>query len=190
MRNGASMNGCCRKRCAGYSLTEMLIATALVAVGAAVAMPMLRTTDPSRANVAATQLAQAVRFARSEAQRTRVPHGVRIDAATERAQLFRLDMSTVPPTRLFTVRHPGHHGLYLLDFSTDGATRGVQITAATLSFAGACSESRDLVFDARGWPLCSQPLNVELTSATVDLGSNTVNRRVSVAGVTARVVLQ
>jgi prepilin-type N-terminal cleavage/methylation domain-containing protein len=184
------MNECCRKRCTGYTLTEMLIATVLVVVAAAVAMPMLRTTDPHRVNAAATQLVQAVRYARSEAQRTRVPHGVRIDAATERAQLFRLDMSTVPPTRLFTVRHPWHHGLYLLDFSTDVTTRGVQITAATLTFAAACSELRDLVFDARGWPLCSQPLNVELTNGIVDVGSVTVNRRVSVAGVTGRVVLQ
>jgi hypothetical protein len=104
--------------------------------------------------------------------------------------LFRLDMSTMPPTRLFTVRHPGHHGLYVLDFPVDPATRGVQITAAALTFAATCSESRDLVFDARGWPLCSQPLNVELTGAAVDLGSGTVTRRVSVAGVTGRVVQQ
>jgi hypothetical protein len=66
----------------------------------------------------------------------------------------------------------------------------VQITAAALSFAAVCSEPRDLVFDARGWPLCSQPLNVELTSAAIDVGTGTVTRRVSVDGVTGRVVLQ
>jgi prepilin-type N-terminal cleavage/methylation domain-containing protein len=183
------MNSCRRQRCAGYTLTEMLIATALVAVAAAVAMPMMRAADPNRANLAATQLAQALRFARTEAQRTQVPHGVRIDAAAERAQLFRLDMSTVPPTRQFTIRHPAHHDLYVLDFPATAVTRGVQITAAALSFAAVCGEPRDFVFDARGWPRCSQPLNVELTSAAIDLGTATVTRRVSVDGVTGRVVL-
>lgn len=180
----------CLRRCAGYTLTEMLIATALLGAAAAVAVPMLGAPNPSRANLAGTQLVQALRFARSESQRTQIPHGVRIDAAVERAQLFRLDTSTMPPTRLFTVRHPGHHGLYLLDFPADPATRGVQITAAALSFAGVCSELRDIVFDARGWPLCSQPVSVELTSAAVDLGNGAVVRRVSVAGVTGRVVLE
>jgi prepilin-type N-terminal cleavage/methylation domain-containing protein len=184
------MNDRRRKRCAGYTLAEMLIATALVAAAAAVAIPMLRSADPNRANLAATQLAHALRFARSEAQRTQVPHGVRIDAATERAQLFRLDMSTVPPTRQFTIRHPVHHDLYVLDFPASAATRGMQITGATLSFAAVCSEPRDLVFDARGWPLCSQPLNVELTGAAIDVGTAMVTRRVNVAGVTGRVVLQ
>ena len=184
------MNGGCRKRCAGYSLTEMLIAAALLAATAAVAVPLLRAPAPSRVQLAGTQLAQAIRFARSEAQRTLVPHGVRIDAATERAQVFRLDMSTMPPTRLFTVRHPGHHNLYVLDFSTEAATQAVQITAAALTFAAACSESRDLVFDSLGWPRCSNPVTVELTSANVDLGNGATTRRVSVAGATGRVVLQ
>jgi len=184
------MDGHCRARFAGYTLTEMLIAVALLAAAAAVAVPMLRAPAPSRVQLAGTQLVQAIRFARSEARRTLVPHGVRIDTATERAQLFRLDMSTLPPTRLFTVRHPGHHDLYVLDFPAATATRGVQINAAALSFAAACSESRDLVFDARGWPLCSSPVSVELASADVDLGNGTTTRRVSVAGVTGRVVLQ
>lgn len=184
------MNGGCRNRCVGYTLTELLIVAALLAAAAAVAVPMLRAPTASRVQLAGTQLVQAIRFARSEAQRTLVPHGVRMDAATERAQVFRLDMSTMPPTRLFTVRHPAHHGLYILDFPAEAATRAVQITAAALTFAGACSEARDLVFDARGWPRCSNPLSVELTNANVDVGNGTATRRVNVAGVTGRVVLQ
>lgn len=179
-----------RHRCAGYTLTEMLIATALLAAAAAVAVPMLGAPNPGRASVAGTELVQALRFARSEAQRTQIPHGVRIDAATERAQLFRLDTATTPPTRLFTVRHPVHHGLYLLDFPADPATRGVQISAAALVFGGTCSDARDVAFDARGWPRCAQSPNIELTTATIDLGTGAVTRRVVLSGVTGRVVLQ
>ena len=177
-------------RRAGFTLTEMLIATALLAAAAAVAVPMLAAPNPSRVRLAGTELVQALRFARSEAQRTRVPHGVRIDAATERVQLFRLDTSTVPATRLFTVRHPLHHGLYVLDFPADPATRGVTIAAAALTFAGGCGEARDVVFDARGWPLCSNPLAVEVTNGTIDLALGTATRRVTVAGATGRAVLQ
>jgi prepilin-type N-terminal cleavage/methylation domain-containing protein len=184
------MIGRCVERCAGYTLVEMLIATALLASAAAVAVPMLVAPNPSRVRLAGTELVQAARFARSEAQRTRVPHGVRIDAAAERIQLFRLDTSTVPPTRLFTVRHPLHHGLYVLDLPVDAATRGVTIAAAGLTFSGTCGEARDVVFDQRGWPLCSNPLSVELTGATVDLSLGTASRRVTVAGVTGRVMLQ
>ncbi|HET8699158.1 MAG TPA: GspH/FimT family pseudopilin [Gammaproteobacteria bacterium] len=184
------MHGRSLARFAGFTLTEMLIAAALVAAAAAVAVPMLSAPSPSRVQLAGTELVQALRFARSEAQRTRVPHGVRIDAATERAQVFRLDMSTAPATRLFTVRHPLHHGLYVLDFPTDPATKGVTIATSTLTFAGACTETRDVIFDARGWPLCSNPSTVELTSGTVDLALGGVTRRVTVAGATGRVVLQ
>jgi prepilin-type N-terminal cleavage/methylation domain-containing protein len=184
------MRGRRHRKCAGYTLAEMLIAVTLVAAASAVVVPMLGAPSASRVELAATELAEALRFARSEAERTRVPHGVRIDAGTERAQVFRLDTGTTPATALFTVRHPIHHGWYTLDFANDRPTRGVAITAATLSFSAACGESRDVVFDARGWPVCSQPPAVELSSATIDLGSGSVTRRVVVEAVTGRVVLQ
>jgi type II secretory pathway pseudopilin PulG len=184
------MRGRRHGKSAGYTLAEMLIAVTLLAAASAVVVPMLGAPSASRVDLAATELAQALRFARSEAQRTRLPHGVRIDQGTERAQVFRLDTSTTPATPLFTVRHPIHHGWYVLDFAGDRPTRGVQITTAVLSFSAACGESRDVVFDARGWPFCSQPPTVELVGATIQLGNGSVTRRVVVEAVTGRVVLQ
>jgi prepilin-type N-terminal cleavage/methylation domain-containing protein len=184
------MRGRRHEKSAGYTLAEMLIAVTLLAAVAAVALPMLGSPNASRVELAAAELAEALRFARSEAERTRIPHGVRVDAGTERAQVFRLDTSTTPATPLFTVRQPIHHGSYVLDFPGDQATRGVQIATVTLSFGAPCGESRDIVFDARGWPFCSQPPTVELSSATIELGIGAATRRVVVEAVTGRVVLQ
>jgi len=175
---------------AGFTLTEMLIVVAALAALASVAVPLLLGPDPERVELAAVELVQALRFARSEAERTGVPHGVRIDAATEQVQLFRLDLSTMPPTHDFAIYHPVHRGLFVLDYSTDPQTSGVQITAATLTFTAACSELKDLVFDERGTPLCSNPVSVGLTAATINVGNGQTTRLVNVAGVTGRVVLQ
>lgn len=177
-------------RLAGFTLTEMLIVVAVLAALASAAVPLLSATDSQRVELAATQLVQALRFARSEAQHTSVPHGVRIDAAAETVQVFRLNTGVVPPVRDFMIHHPVHRGLFVLNYRTDHVTAGVEIAAVTSSFGAACSEFRDLVFDQRGTPLCSNPVTVGLTSATVDLSDGRTTRRVTVAGVTGRVVLQ
>ena len=131
------MNGRCRHRCAGYTLTEMLIAAALLAAAAAVAVPMLRAPTPSRVQLAGTQLVQAHPVSR--AVKLNAPKFLTACGSTpppSARSCFGSTLSTMPPTRLFTVRHPGHHGLYLLDFPAEAATRGVQITAAALVVRG------------------------------------------------------
>ncbi|HLF10428.1 MAG TPA: prepilin-type N-terminal cleavage/methylation domain-containing protein, partial [Gammaproteobacteria bacterium] len=55
---------------AGFTLTEMLIVVAALAALASVAVPLLLGPDPERVELAAVELVQALRFARSEAERT------------------------------------------------------------------------------------------------------------------------
>ncbi|MGH8496716.1 MAG: pilus assembly FimT family protein [Gammaproteobacteria bacterium] len=175
---------------AGFTLTEMLIAVAILSALAAVAVPMLSAPDPERVELAAAELIQALRFARSESERTRVPHGLRVDAATETVQLFRLDTSVAPPARDFTVYHPVHRGLFALNYGANPDTAGVEIESAILSFAAACSETRDIVFDDRGSPRCADPVHVAVTGAVISLGDGATTRQIDIAGVTGRVVLQ
>lgn len=174
---------------AGFTLVEFLIVAAILATFAALAVPALTAADPERADLAAAQLVQALRFARSEANRTGKHHGVRVDSAAERVQVFRLD-STSPVTRNFAVYHPVTRKQFLVDYAANRRTANVGVAAVTLNFASTCSEARDVVFDARGTPRCSDPVNVELTSATIDLAGPRVTRRVVVSGVTGRVALQ
>lgn len=175
---------------AGFTLTEMLVAVAVLAALAAVALPMLSTLEPRRVELAAAELVQALRFARSESERTRIPHGVRVDPATESARLFRLDTGSVPPVPDFTVHHPVHLGLYVLDFDGDPSTAGVAIDSVTVNFAAACGEPRDIAFDERGTPLCADPFGIEVTDGQIALREGAVVRQIDIAGVTGRVVLQ
>jgi prepilin-type N-terminal cleavage/methylation domain-containing protein len=175
---------------AGFTLTEMLIVAGVLAALAAAAVPIISAPDRDRVALAAEQVLQALSFARAEAERTGLPHGARIDTAAETVRLFRLDTTTTPPTREFVIRHPVHRGLFWLDFPSARLTRGVRVDAAALSFSGSCSDIRDVVFDARGWPRCADPTTVELTTAKSDIGKGRTTRRVSVAGVTGRVTVQ
>jgi prepilin-type N-terminal cleavage/methylation domain-containing protein len=183
------MSGGFAKR-AGFTLTEMLIVVGVLAALAAAAVPVISAPDRDRVELAAEQIRQALSFARSEAGRTGVPHGARIDAAAETVRVFRLNQSTTPPTREFVIRHPVHRGLFWLDFPNTRTTRGVRIDAAALSFSASCADARDVAFDARGWPRCADPGTAELTTASIDIGNGRTTRRVSIAGVTGRVTVQ
>ena len=55
-------------RRAGFTLTEMLVVVAILAAVAAVALPLLTAPDRERVELAAEQLVQALRYARSEAR--------------------------------------------------------------------------------------------------------------------------
>ena len=175
---------------AGFTLTEMLVVVALLAAFAAVAVPILSAPDPARVELAAAELVQALRFARSEAERTGTPHGLRVDAAVDTAQMFRVDTAAIPPARDFAVYHPVDRQLFVLDLAADPATANVEIAAAAFSFAGACAELRDIVFEASGTPSCADPVSSAVTSATVDLSDGRSQRRVAVAAVTGRVTVQ
>jgi prepilin-type N-terminal cleavage/methylation domain-containing protein len=175
---------------AGFTLAEMLVVVALLAAFAAVAVPILSAPDPARVELAAAELVQALRFARSESERTGMPHGLRVDAASDTVQMFRVDTAALPPARNFAVYHPVDRQLFVLDFAADPATANVEIAAVAFSFAAACAEARDIVFDPSGTPSCADPVSSAVTSATVDLSDGRSQRRVAVAAVTGRVTVQ
>ena len=54
----------------GYSLAELLIICAVLAIAATVALPSAQPVAEFRADAAASEIVQAVRFARQEAMRT------------------------------------------------------------------------------------------------------------------------
>ncbi|CAN5167310.1 hypothetical protein BH24PSE2_BH24PSE2_14530 [soil metagenome] len=174
----------------GFTLTEMLVVVAVLAALTAVALPNLAAPDSERVELAAAELVQALRFARSEAERTRIPHGLRIDAATETVRLFRVDRGASPPTRDFSVRHPVHKGLFVLDYRSEPRMPGVGIDSAALSFASPCSNPIDLAFDEHGIPYCVDAAGAALTEAVVELGNGRTVRQVVVAGITGRVTLR
>ena len=74
----------------GFSLMELAVVVAILGIVAAVAMPNLAATDVQIVELAAAGVADAIRFARSEAIRSGTPHGVNTDAAGNRIRVYSL----------------------------------------------------------------------------------------------------
>ena len=65
----------------GHTVAELVIVVAVIAVAAAVALPALDSNDQQTLDYVATEVAAAMRYARAEAMRTSVPHGVHVDTS-------------------------------------------------------------------------------------------------------------
>ena len=73
------------ERSAGFTLAEILVVVAILAVIAGVALPLLSSQDSKKLEVAAQETGNALRFAVSEARRTGSP--VLVDAKTSSGHL-------------------------------------------------------------------------------------------------------
>ena len=90
----------------GFTLLELTLVSAILGVIAVAALPNLASSDPSRLDLAALQVADAMRYARSEAIRTGVPHGFRQEISQKRIRVMRPDMADTPATLVYDVYHP------------------------------------------------------------------------------------
>lgn len=90
----------------GYSIAELLLAIAVIAVVAAAATPSLSDVHVRRLDAASAVVVDALRFARQESIRTGVAHGVRADSAESRLLVFRMDTTANPAVEAYDVVHP------------------------------------------------------------------------------------
>ena len=176
-----------RRHSGGYTLTELAIVIVVLALLAAVATPGARPADPPRLELAAGQLAAAIRHARGETLRTGIPHGFRQPGGSLTVEVFRLDTSTVPATPVFDVRHPLDKTLYRVDLSQQSAT-SVDSLSRNASYRGSCSAPDDTWFDASGAPRClgGDDALVDDYELVLELGNSALGVRLH--GVTGRVV--
>lgn len=174
---------------AGFTLAEVLIVVLIIGVVAVTALPDFSSRDAARLDLAAQEFADATRFARSESIRTGVPHGALINVTQKTLKVFRLDMAPNPPVKLFDVYHPVAKNLYTLDTDV-GLTRGVTVDNYQLTFSSACNGPNAFAFDARGNPICPDPVSVRVATVAVTLGFEGATRIVNVAPITGRVTVQ
>ena len=90
----------------GYTLLEVLIVVTITGLVASLALPSLSTGDTTKIDLAATEVATAIRFARSEALRTGEGHGLTVSQATQQVTVARYDLTTAPISTLGTLTHP------------------------------------------------------------------------------------
>ncbi len=171
----------------GFTLLELVLVLTIVGLIAAVAAPQLGSTDPAAADVAAAEVARALRFTRAEALRTGTPHGVRLQPDLERLQAFRLDTATTPPTVIYDVIDPLNKRPYTLDLATNSATARVDLTSTATTFSSTCVPGDLIAFDHNGVPRCTDPMTSRLTAATIALVHRRASRTITVTPYSGRV---
>ena len=112
----------------GYSLPELLAVVIILGIAASVAIPDISTTDSHRLDIAAEEVAQAIRFARSESLRTGEIHGVQISQNTQRVVAYKADLGTSPVSMASILYHPVSKQKLDYDVDTGTMTGGVSIT--------------------------------------------------------------
>lgn len=170
----------------GFSLLEMIIVVLILSIIAAIVLPNLSTTAPLKLDAAARQVAEAVRFARAEAIRTKIPHGINIDVTNDRLRVYSLPVATP----VYDVYHPLDKQLYDIQLNTDPIVAGVNLVSASFSFVGSFSSSIYLGFNAEGNPKYTSGSDYMLTSGTITLSYQGQQRLIAIAPVTGRVTIQ
>ena len=152
-----------------FTLIELVVVMVLLAVGAAMVVPMLSLTSSAQVRSAADMIAADLEYAKSMAIRGGQTHAVVFSAAGETYQL-QDQTSTV-------LQHPVKVGFdYVIDFSMD--SRLDQVDLSSVSF----DTTSTVKFDHLGSPFNGDdnPLN----SGSVDVSVGSVSRTISVEPVT------
>ena len=177
----------------GVTLVELLVVVSILGVVALAAIPDFRSADPLRLDLAAQEIAEAIRYARSESLRTGEIHGVEISQDTQRVVVYRADLTTTPVGMASILYHPVAKQPFDFDVAARPTTAGVSITNAQDPFLYAAGRRKNLLFDAAGVPIwivnATGTTNV-LQDGLVELGYRNGTRSVRVAPITGRVTVQ
>lgn len=112
------------KRQAGVTLAEMLTVVAVLAVTAAIAIPKADPDTAFAADVAAAEVARAIRFAQREAIRTATWQQVSADSAKQELRVYQADNSTG-----ITAIHPVDKREYKISFAGNVMPRATIVSA-------------------------------------------------------------
>lgn len=173
----------------GYTLLEMMIVVAILTIAAAIAVPAVTTPDHSKLDLAATRVADALRYAREEARRTGLAHGIFVDTANNKIQLFWLDEAPDPDVNVFDVRDPVSKQLYAIQIDA-APHNNVVALAVTGTYSNGCNDLDNILFDSRGVTRCADPLTTRVVDASINLQLGALQSAVTVDGYTGRVEVE
>lgn len=178
-----------RRNQAGLTLTELLVTLSILGIVAMAAVPELTSTTPHKLDLAAEEIAGAIRFARSEAVRLGQPTGFQQPAGSRQIHLFSSDTSTTPPPQVFDVYNPVSRKLYDVALDTHPFAAADTVTRSG-TFRGTCNSPGDIVFDSSGTPWCNDPRSVLLDRLDITVSLNGFSRIVTLNGITGTVTVQ
>ncbi len=173
----------------GYTLVELSLVVVILAIMAAAVIPSLMSADSGKLHVAAQEIADAIRFARSEAMRQRQPRGFTVIFTSKQVRVFRPNTGAVPWTPVYDIYHPVSKKLYDIEldeqlFAAADSVSGVE------EYQSACNEEAYVYFDANGVPRCLDPHAVPLKRYEVTLVAGSQQRVVSLEPITGQVTIQ
>ena len=177
-------------RSRAFTLLELLVVVAVLAIVGATALLERGSSEAlRRLDLATAEVAEALRFARAESLRTGEFHGTEVTGGSGRIRVFRLDMSSSPPARLYDVNHPVDKRLYDLTLAEAPFSGGVGVASASFSFDPTAALSQSSVaFDPGGAPVSPDTLR-RLLGGQVALQYGGHSRSVALAPITGRVTL-
>ena len=179
---------------AGFSLLELSIVVLILGIMALVVIPDSSPTGQQKLDLAAEQIAQALRFAHSEALRTGEHHGVTISQVTQTITVKKWDMTTDPVSTELIPYHPVDKQSFVFDADTMSLAPGVSITNSSDIFNyTTVGRQRSLIFDPQGvpvWVLGSDGSVHRLIDGIVELSVGQDQRDIVVAPLTGRVTVQ
>jgi len=177
------------RRETAYTLVEILIVVSLLGIVAAVAVPNYSSVNPQPLDLAAEEIANAMRFARSEAMRLGRPIGFRQHSINKRIRVFRADTGTAPWTLNYDVHHPLSKHLYDVELDSHPFAAADSVSHNRV-YRGTCDKPGNVYFDGNGTPWCADPETVLLEQYDVTLTLGTHTRVVSLHGISGRVTVQ
>ena len=179
---------------AGFSLLEISIVVLILGIMALVAIPDSTPSNQQKLDLAANQIAQALRFAQGEAQRTGEHHGVTISQVTQTITVIKWDLTTDPVSTELIPYHPVNKQSFVFEADSMSLAPGVSIINSSDIFNYlTIGRQPSLIFDPQGvpvWVLGSDDSVYRLLDGIVQLSDGQVQRDIAVAPLTGRVTVQ
>jgi Tfp pilus assembly protein FimT len=145
--------------------------------------------DSGKLQVAAQEIADAMRFARSEAMRLRQPRGFRLVDSDKQIRVFRPDTGSTPWSEIYDVYHPVSKKIY--DIRLDDQLFAAADSVSTNSqYRLNCNRKPSVYFDANGIPRCLNPKAVLLERYDVTLKTSSHELVVSLEPITGQVTIK
>ena len=173
----------------GFSLYELLFVVVIIGLLATVMTPSKSPGESVKLALAASEIADAMRFARSEALRLGVARGVRAQSVEKRVRVFRMDTVTSPATLVYDIYHPVDKRIYDRNLGQEpfDFTGGINQVPV---FRGTCDSPEDIYFAADGTPWCADPDDVLVENLVITLTLGFETRTVTLQGINGRVTVQ
>jgi prepilin-type N-terminal cleavage/methylation domain-containing protein len=179
---------------AGFSLLEISVVVLILGTMAIVVIPDSAPSSQQKLDLAANQIAQALRFAQNEALRTGQHHGATISQVTQTITVIKWDLTTAPVSTELVPYHPVNKQSFVFDADTMSIAPGVSIINSSDIFNyTTVGRRRSLIFDPQGVPVWVQGSDDSihrLLDGVVQLSDGRDQRDIAVAPLTGRVTVQ